>query len=211
MSADGKMADADYLRPVRPIGVDEQPEWNARSVFFMYPPTFGFGRRDGAASYRFMVKDESGVERTFTGHSPNDSLASLWGELPLSGWMDVRCEALDAQGGVIATVGERTFWKQAPFIEGAYPTAKRSPGETAKLIARHVMNQPIVQANYLSVCPLTCSCPQCRTAASPWGPGRRCSPPPGRPREGAGSRARPTAAPRPRAWTRSSAERSRRT
>ena len=142
--------DADYFRPVRPIGVDGQPEWNAQSVFFMYPPTFGFARRDDAASYRFTVKDEAGVERAFTGSSPNDSLAPVWGNLPLSGWMDVRCEALDAQGGVIAKVGERSFWKQAPFIQGAYPAAKRSAEETAKLIARYVMDQPIVQANYLS-------------------------------------------------------------
>ena len=142
--------DADYLRPVRPIGVDGQPEWNVKSVFFMYPPTFGFARCDGAASYRFTVKDESGVEQSFTGRSPNDSLAPIWGKLPLSGWMDLRCEALDAQGGVITNVGARSFWKQAPFVPGSYPAAKRSPKETAKLIARYVMNQPIVQANYLS-------------------------------------------------------------
>lgn len=142
--------DADYLRPVRPIGVAGQPEWNVRSVFFMYPPTFGFARRDEAASYRFTVKDEAGAERTFIGRSPNDSLAPVWGDLPLSGWMDVRCEAMDAQGGVVAKVGERSFWKQAPFLQGTYPAAKRSAEETAKLIARYLMNQPIVQANYLS-------------------------------------------------------------
>ena len=144
------MIDADYLRPVRPIGVEGQPEWNVKSAFFMYPPTFGFVHSDGAASYRFTVTDESGVERTFTGRSPNDSLAPVWGDLPLSGWMDVRCEAMDAKGDVLAKVGERSFWKQAPFIQGAYPAAKRSAEETAKLIARHVMNQPIVHANYLS-------------------------------------------------------------
>ena len=113
--------DADYLRPVRPIGVDGQPEWNVKSVFFMYPPTFGFARRDGAASYRFTVKDEAGVERTFAGRSPNDSLAPVWKDLPLSGWMDVRCEALDAKGEVIAKVGERSFWKQAPSSRGLIP------------------------------------------------------------------------------------------
>ena len=144
------LAAADYAKPVRPIGVDGQPEWNVKSVFFMYPPTFGFARCDGAASYRFTVKDESGVEQSFTGRSPNDSLAPIWGKLPLSGWMDLRCEALDAQGGVITNVGSRSFWKQAPFVPGSYPAAKRSPKESAKLIARYVMNQPIVQANYLS-------------------------------------------------------------
>ena len=146
--------DADYLRPVRPIGVDGQPAWNGRSIFFMYPPTFGFERRDGAASYRFTVKDEAGVERTFEGRSPNDSLAPIWGELPLSGWMDLSCEALDANGVVITNVGERSFWKQAPFVPGSYPAAKRSPDEASKLIARYVMNLPIVQANYLSGKPI---------------------------------------------------------
>ena len=151
VAAEGAAAfDADYLRPVRPIGVNGQPGWNVKSAFFMYPPTFGFARRDDAASYRFTVKDEAGVERTFTGRSPNDSLAPIWKDLPLSGWMDVRCEALDAKGDVLEKVGERSFWKQAPFREGTYPAAKRSAEETAKLIARYVMNQPIVQANYLS-------------------------------------------------------------
>ena len=129
-SAEGAAAfDADYLRPVRPIGVNGQPEWNVKSVFFMYPPTFGFARRDDAASYRFTVKDEAGVERMFTGRSPNDSLAPIWKDLPLSGWIDVRCEALDAKGDVLAKVGERSFWKQAPFREGTYPAAKRSAEE----------------------------------------------------------------------------------
>jgi maltose/maltodextrin transport system substrate-binding protein len=142
--------DADYFRPVRPIGVNGQKEWNVCSVFFMYPPTFGFARCDKASSYRFTVKDEAGVERSFVARTPNDSLSPIWKDLPLSGWMEVRCEAIDEKGNVIAKVGERTFWKQAPFREGAYPTPKRSLTEAAKLIARYVMNQPIVLANYLS-------------------------------------------------------------
>lgn len=142
--------DPDYFRAVRPIGVNGQGEWNVRSTFFMYPPTFGFARHDGAAAYRFTVKDEAGVERMFSGFSPNDSLAPIWKDLPLSGWMDVRCEAVDANGNVLSKVGERSFWKASPFREGSYPAAKRSATETAKLIARYVMNQPIVQANYLS-------------------------------------------------------------
>ena len=142
--------DEDYFRPVRPIGVDGQAAWNVRSVFFMYPPTFDFKRCDGAESYRFTVKDEGGIERTFTGKTPNVSLAPVWKDLPLSGWMDVRCEALNAQGVVIVKAGERSFWKQAPFRPGTYPKQKRSADETSKRIARYIMSLPIVKANYLS-------------------------------------------------------------
>lgn len=146
--------DADYFRPVRPIGVGGQAAWNVRSVFFMYPPTFDFKRCEGAQSYRFTVKDEAGVERTFTGKTSNDSLAPIWKDLPLSGWMDVRCEALDAQGNVIAKAGERSFWKQAPFRPGTYQKPKRSADETSKRIARYIMSLPIVKANYLSEKPV---------------------------------------------------------
>ena len=142
--------DPDYFRPVRPIGVGGQAAWNVRSVFFMYPPTFDFKRCEGAQSYRFTVKDEAGVERTFTGKTPNDSLAPIWKDLPISGWMDVRCEALNAQGSVIAKAGERSFWKQAPFRPGTYQKPKRSADETSKRIARYIMGLPIVKANYLS-------------------------------------------------------------
>jgi maltose/maltodextrin transport system substrate-binding protein len=142
--------DEDYFRPVRPIGVDGQAAWNVRSVFFMYPPTFDFKRCDGAESYRFTVKDEGGIERTFTGKTPNVSLAPVWKDLPLSGWMDVRCEALNAQGAVIVKAGERSFWKQAPFRPGTYPKPKRSADETFRRIARYIMSLPIVKANYLS-------------------------------------------------------------
>ena len=52
--------DPDYYRAVRPIGVNGQGEWNVRSTFFMYPPTFGFARHDGAVAYRFTVKRGEG-------------------------------------------------------------------------------------------------------------------------------------------------------
>ena len=149
-----KLAEVEYSQPVRPIGVNGQAAWNLRSIFFMYPPTFGFSFCTNAAAYRFTVKDESGKEHVFTGRSPNDSLAPVWMELPRSGWVDVSCEAIGADGEKLAQVGSRSFWKQAPYLPGAYPTERRSPLEVAKSIVNQVMKMPVVHANYLSAQPV---------------------------------------------------------
>lgn len=50
----------DYAAPVRPIGVNGQVEWNIRSDFFKYPPTFAFTNEPSAAWYRFSITNETG-------------------------------------------------------------------------------------------------------------------------------------------------------
>ena len=140
----------EYSRPVRPIGVNGQPAWNGHSLWFMYPPTFGFTNLPQAARYRFTVRDTGrGGVWTFEAPTATASLKSVWRKVPV-GWVKVTCEAVDAEGRTLAQVGERTFWRQMPYRPGAYRPADRPYAETAKAIARYVMNIEIVRALYTS-------------------------------------------------------------
>ena len=115
----------------------------------MYPPTFGFKGPDAAKGYRFTVVDELGRTNVFAAASANASLAPVWTKVAV-GWTTVRCEATDAEGRPFAAVGERTFWKQAPYRPGAYPEPDRSPLEVSRAIGRYVLKLPIVAQLYLS-------------------------------------------------------------
>ena len=123
-------ARADYAAPVRPIGVNGQVEWNVRSDFFKYPPTFAFTNEPSAAWYRFTVTNETGFMTRFFGKTPNDSLAPVWPKVPV-GWTTVTCEAADAKRKPFRTVGTRAFWRDAGFCPGAYPKATRSSARRA--------------------------------------------------------------------------------
>ena len=116
---------AELRNVIRPIGVDGQGPWNAKSQFFLYPPTFGFPAVEGAASYRFVVLDDRHERHAFEAGSPNASLAPVWERLP-TGFVTVRVAALDASGREVGTAGERTFWKSAPFRPGAYRRPPRT-------------------------------------------------------------------------------------
>ena len=70
-------------RPVRPIGVNGQPAWNGQSLWFMYPPTFGFTNLPQAARYRFTVRDTGrGGVWTFEAPMATASLKSVWRKVP---------------------------------------------------------------------------------------------------------------------------------
>ena len=138
----------DYAAPVRPIGVNGQVEWNVRSDFFKYPPTFAFTNEPSAAWYRFTVTNETGFMTRFFGKTPNDSFAPVWPKVPV-GWTTVTCEAADAKRTPFKTVGARTFWRDAGFRPGAYPKATRSYAETARLVRRYLMKMPIARMLYL--------------------------------------------------------------
>ena len=132
----------DLRAPVRPGGVDGQEFWNAHSEWFMYPPSFAFLKVAGASRYRFTVLDDQHVSHTFEAETPEATLAPVWAQMP-TGFVSVRCDALDADGRVVGLAGERTrFWKQAPYRPGAYPPAKRGYREAARLIYDYVFMRP---------------------------------------------------------------------
>lgn len=143
-----KLAQEDYAHPVKPIGVDGQEPWNVKSVWFMYPPTFGFTNRADAASYRFEVTDGHGARHGFTSKTANDSLAPVWADLPV-GRVSVKCEALGKDGKPLALAGTRVFWKQAQYRDGFYVKPKRTHADAAKMIYNYVLNLPIVKEHYL--------------------------------------------------------------
>lgn len=107
---------------------DLSPAWNANAEWFMYAPSFAFKDVAGAAKYRFRVLDDCHVTREFDAAKPSDSLEPVWERLP-KGFVTVSCFALDAKGEVVGLAGERTFWKNVPFKEGACPKAKRPYAE----------------------------------------------------------------------------------
>ena len=143
-----RLAADDYSQVIRPIGVNGQVEWNVRSDFFKYPPTFAFTNLSDAASYCFTVTNDIGGIWRFTGKSANDSLASVWHEIP-SGWTTAICEARDADGKSLGCVGTHVFWRDVGFRPGAYPKATRSYAETARLVRRYLMKMPIARMLYL--------------------------------------------------------------
>ena len=118
-------------------------EWNANAEWFMYAPAFAFKEVKGAASYRFRAIDDVHVAHEFTAAKPTESLERIWAKLP-KGFVSVTCLALDAQGEVVGLAGERTFWKNAAFREGAYPKAKRSYAEAVKMGFEYLLDR---QAN----------------------------------------------------------------
>lgn len=116
-------------------------EWNANAEWFMYAPAFAFKEVRGATSYRFRAIDDVHVAHEFTAAKPTESLEKIWTKLP-KGFVSVTCFALDAQGEVVGLAGERTFWKNAAFREGAYPKAKRSYAEAVKMGFEYLLDRP---------------------------------------------------------------------
>ena len=115
-------------------------EWNTNAEWFMYPPAFAFKEVPGAAKYRFRVLDDCHVTREFTAAKPTETLEPVWGKIP-KGFVSITCLALDAKGEVVGLAGERTFWKNPMFREGAYPKAKRSYSDAVKMGFEYLLDR----------------------------------------------------------------------
>ena len=127
-----KAVAADVAEPVRPALKDGQPFWNGCSKFFMYPPSFGFTNDARAVKYRYRLVDDQLEEHAFEGATANETLSPVWGDLP-AGWAKLRVTALGAKGEEVGFVGERKFWKAAPYKPGTYPKAPVSVRESARI------------------------------------------------------------------------------
>lgn len=134
-----RAVEEDVARPVRPVGVGGQEEWNVKSRLFMYPPTFAFPKVSGAASYRFVATDSARKSRVFAAQAPNAPLAPIWKELPV-GWVTLEVKGVDAEGNEVGSAGMRRFWKKAPYRPGSYPPAKRSYAAASRMAYRNVLN-----------------------------------------------------------------------
>ena len=109
----------DTLTPIRPGKIGERPFWNSYARQFIYAPSFELSAVPGAAGYRFHVCDRFGKDHVFSAASPDAPLSPVWAELP-AGPVFVEVDALDSHGRTIASAGDRTFYRNAPF-NGHYP------------------------------------------------------------------------------------------
>ena len=136
--------DDDYSRPVRPIGVDGQVEWNAAASQFMYAPTFGFKPVAGAAKYRFELTDAAGARHGFTAESPNAALSPIWSGVP-TGACALKVVGLGPDGAELGVAGERRFIRMAPFDAAKYPKATMPYDEAARKILSYVFHRPYLR------------------------------------------------------------------
>ena len=111
---------ADLVRPVRPGGVDGQAYWNELSVRFQYPPSFDFKPVEDAVSYRYVLEDDARRKYDFSAATPNESLASVWTNLP-TGFLRLEVYGVNRRGRVLGVAGARRFWKSEPFSPALCP------------------------------------------------------------------------------------------
>lgn len=141
-----KQAIAEYNIPIRPGYEGKNPYWNKFSRKFMYAPAFDFKNVEGAATYRYIVKEnnrDDANEWSFTADAPNLSLAPIWQQIA-SGYATLTVEALDKDSTIIGQAGKRTFYRNAPFT-APYREAVRGYKESAILALRHIHNMPAIQ------------------------------------------------------------------
>ena len=112
-----EQAIAEYNIPIRPGYEGRNPYWNKFANKFMYAPAFDFKEIEGAATYRYTVKEnntENAQKWSFTDDAPNKSLAPIWQQIT-SGYVTLTVEALDKDNNVIGKAGKRSFYRNAPF------------------------------------------------------------------------------------------------
>lgn len=134
----------EYLKPVRPASEGRNPCWNAFAKKFMYAPAFDFAPVNGAATYRFTVKEKEGDGHwSFTTADPAADLSPVWNSIP-PGHVSLSVEALDAAGKVLGTAYEREFLRDFPY-SGPYSPAVRDYREAAIKGALYVHCLPEIQ------------------------------------------------------------------
>lgn len=129
--------------PIRPGEPGVRPFWNGHAKRFVYAPAFDFPATAGAVSYRFKASS-GGRIFTFDADRPWASLAPIWEEIP-EGAVELGVEALDGKGKVLGVVGNRIFYRAAPFTgEGPPPALDYADagrlGLRALFRAAHVQN-----------------------------------------------------------------------
>ena len=133
----------DTLTPIRPGKIGERPFWNSYARQFIYAPAFEFSPVPDASGYRFHVRDRFGTDHAFSAGSPDAPLSPVWAELPV-GPVFVEVDALDPRGRKIASAGDRTFYRNAPF-NGCYPPKACSYSECAAKAYEYLFRIGFVQ------------------------------------------------------------------
>ncbi|MCQ2114786.1 MAG: hypothetical protein MJZ07_01115 [Bacteroidales bacterium] len=149
-----KKAAKEYLKPIRPADEGRNPCWNAYCKKFIYAPAFEIAAVDGAAKYRFEVKQQEGEGQwAFTAAKPTADLSPIWASIPPSK-VDLVVLALDSKGQQIDTVYKRSFLRDFPF-EGPYNNNVRPYREAAMMAALYIHNSEATKALLTSTTPDT--------------------------------------------------------
>lgn len=69
-----RRAEAEYAHPVR----KGPPYWNVYAKKFIYAPAFDFASVEGAASYRYLLRQEGRVVAAFTAPTPGEDLSGIF-------------------------------------------------------------------------------------------------------------------------------------
>ena len=126
-------------------GINGRPFWNLNSSQFMFVPAFQFPKVPRAYGYRFTATDKNGVPHCFDAKLSTESLAPIWGEIPV-GIVRLTVESLNKEGKPEHVVGARTFYKSMPFPgRDALPEKARSYRECALMAFRYVYEDEATQ------------------------------------------------------------------
>ena len=137
----------EYLQPIRPGYEGRNPFWNKFAKKFIYAPAFDFPTAEGAVAYKFTVKpaDETNTAVwTFTAETPKAPLSPIWNDIT-PGDVVLTVEAVDAEGKVVANVGERKFLRDFPFC-GPYNEAVRDYRDAVKMAIYFIHKMPAIQS-----------------------------------------------------------------
>lgn len=119
--------------------------WNGHATRFIYAPAFGFSTVADAEKYVYEVTDDFHRVHRFEAMTPNESLESVWTNLPV-GYVTVAVRGIGADGRDCGEAGRRTFWKKAAFT-GDYPPAKRTYALARNKVFDYFLGLP--QTRYL--------------------------------------------------------------
>lgn len=137
----------EYLQPIRPGYEGRNPFWNKFAKKFIYAPAFDFPAAEGATAYRFTIRpaqENTITSWTFTADTPTAPLSPVWNDIT-PGNVVLTVDAVDADGNVIKTVGERKFLRDFPF-EGPYHDAVRDYKDAARMAIYYIHMMPAIQS-----------------------------------------------------------------
>ena len=131
-----RRAEAEYAQPIR----QGPPYWNVYAKKFIYAPAFDFASVEGAARYRYLLRQEGRVVAAFIAPTPNEDLGRIWKDV-LPGECELTVLALDAGGDSLGVAGQRGFVRDFPFTPDSRGPAK-GYRETALDACRFIHDMP---------------------------------------------------------------------
>lgn len=131
-----RKAEADYAIPIR----KGEPYWNVYAKKFTYAPAFGFEKVEGAAEYRYTVRQNGSAVASFKSSTPNDDLGRIWKLIP-PGKTTLTVTALNSRGDSLSLAGTREFVRDFPF-RGDFEGPAKSYRQTALDACRFIHNMP---------------------------------------------------------------------